>query len=151
MKCHPTHKQAIQTLFLKLISPIAIDNKDPRYIFQCRMVLMTLDMLSITDSAYASLHLDQNKFQTSEATLKVPDLFPLNTTITGSTDTLGIALTNLPNPTACNYLLCSIEPPLTPENNLNFLCYNWQYSSYTSSLITSLFPTLDLIIMKAKF
>ena len=106
---------------------------------------MTPDMLSITDSAYASLLLDQNIFQASEATLKVPDLSSLNTTITGSTDTLGIALTNLPNLIACNYLLSSIEPPLTPENNFIFLCYNWQFSSYTSSLITSLFPTLALL------
>ena len=66
------------------------------------MVLMTPDMLFITDSAYASLLLDQDKFQTSEATLKVPDLCSLNTTITGSTDTLGITLTSLPDPAACN-------------------------------------------------
>ena len=85
------------------------------------------------------------KFQASEATLKVPDLCALDTTITGSTDTLSIALTNLPDPTACNYLLCSIEPPLTPGNNFIFLCYNRQYSYYTSNLITSLFPTLDLL------
>ena len=89
------------------------------------MVFMTPDMLPITDSAYTSLLLDQNKFQASEAILKVPDLCPLNTTITGSTDTLGILLTNLPDPTACNYLLHSIEPPLTPENNFIFLCYSW--------------------------
>ena len=94
MKCHPTHKQAIQTLFLELISPTAIDNEDPQYIFQSCMVFMTPDMLSITDSAYASLVLDQNKCQASEGTLKVPDLSPLNKTITDSTDTLGIALTN---------------------------------------------------------
>ena len=61
-------------------------------------------MLSITDAAYASLLLEQNDFQASEATLKVPGLCPLNTVITGSTDNLGIALTNLPDPTACNYL-----------------------------------------------
>ena len=145
IKCRPTHTQAIQTLFLELIPPTATDNNDPRYIFQLQMVFMTPDMLSITDSAYASLLLDQNKFQASHATLKVPDICPLNTAITGSTDTLGIALTNLPEPTACNYLFCSIEPPLTPENSFIYLYYNQQYSSYTSSLITSLFSTLALL------
>jgi hypothetical protein len=59
-------------------------------------------MLSITDVAYASLQLEQNDLQASEATLKVPSLCPLNTVITGSTDTLGIAFTNLPDPTAYN-------------------------------------------------
>ena len=105
---------------------------------------MTQDMLSITDAAYASLQLEQNDFQASEATLKVPGLYPLNTDITGSTDTLGSTLTNLPDSTACNYLFCSIEP-LSPQNNVIFLCLNRQYTSYTSNLITSLFPTLALL------
>ena len=34
IKCHPSHKIAIQTPLLFLISPSAIDNQDPRYIFQ---------------------------------------------------------------------------------------------------------------------
>ena len=59
---------------------------------------MTPDMLSITDAAYASLLMDQNTFQASKATLKVSNLCPLSTIITGSTDTLGTALTNLPDP-----------------------------------------------------
>ena len=84
------------------------------------MVFMTPDMLSITVSAYASLLLNQNKFQAPEATVKVSDLCPLNTTITCSTDTLSIALTNLPNPTACNYLLHSIKPPTNPRKHLHF-------------------------------
>ena len=88
---------------------------------------MTQDMLSITDAANASLLLEQNNFQASEATLKVLGLCPLNTVITGSTITLGIALTNLPDPTACNYLFCSIEPPLSSLNNVIFLCFNRQY------------------------
>ena len=96
------------------------------------MVFMTQDMISITDAAYASLLLEQNDFQASEATLKVLGLYPLNTVIAGSTDTLGIALTNLPDPTACNYLFCSIEPPLSPQNNVIFLCFNRQFISYTS-------------------
>ena len=102
-------------------------------------------MLSITDAANASLLLEQNNFQASEATLKVLGLCPLNTVITGSTITLGIALTNLPDPTACNYLFCSIEPPLSSLNNVIFLCFNRQYTSYTSNLITSLYPTLALL------
>ena len=106
---------------------------------------MTQDMPSIIDAAYASLLLEQNDFQASEATLKVPGLCPLNTVITGSSDTLGIALTNLPDPTACNYLFRSIEPPLSPQNNVIFLCFNRQYISYTSNLITSLYPTLALL------
>ena len=109
------------------------------------MVFMTQDMLSITDAANASLLLEQNNFQASEATLKVLGLCPLNTVITGSTITLGIALTNLPDPTACNYLFCSIEPPLSSLNNVIFLCFNRQYISYTSNLITSLYPTLALL------
>ena len=145
IKCHPVHKQAIQTLFMELISPSAIDKQDPRYIFQQCMVFMTQDMLSITDAAYASLLLEQNDFQASEATLKVLSLCPLNTVITGSSDTLGIALTNLPDPTACNYLFCSIKPPLSQQNNDIFLCFNRQYTSYTSNLITSLYPTLALL------
>ena len=88
------------------------------------MVFMTPDMLSITNAAYASLLLDQNTFQASEATLKVCNLCPLSTTITGSIDTLGIALTNLPDPTACNYFLRSIKPSLFPENNIIFLSFN---------------------------
>jgi hypothetical protein len=106
---------------------------------------MTQDMLSIADAAYDSLLLEQNDFQASEATLKVPGLCPLNTVITGSTDTLGIALTNLPDPTACNYLFCSIEPPLSPQNNVIFLCFNRQFTPYTSSLITSLYPIIALL------
>ena len=58
---------------------------------------------------------------------------------------LGIALTNLPDPTACNYLFCSIEPPLSPQNNVIFLCYTRQSASYTSNLITSLYPTIALL------
>ena len=72
IKCHPVHKQAIQTLFMELISPSAIDKQDPQYIFQRCMVFMTQDMLSTTDAAYASLLLEQNDFQASAATLKVP-------------------------------------------------------------------------------
>ena len=106
---------------------------------------MTPDMLTITDAAYASFLLDQNTFQASEATLKVSNLCPLNTIITGFTDTLGTALANLPDPTACNYLLCSIEPPLFPENNFISLCFHRQFASYTSNLITSLYPTLALL------
>ena len=30
IKCHPVHKQAIQTLFMELISPSAIDKQDPQ-------------------------------------------------------------------------------------------------------------------------
>ena len=33
IKCHPSHKQAIQTLFLEIFSPTAIDKEDPQYIF----------------------------------------------------------------------------------------------------------------------
>jgi hypothetical protein len=62
IKCHPIHKQAIQTLFTELISPSAIDKQDPRYIFQQHMVFMTQDMPSIIDAAYASLLLEQNDF-----------------------------------------------------------------------------------------
>ena len=85
------------------------------------MVFMTLDMLSNIDAAYASLLLDQNNFQASEATPKVPNLFPLNIAISSSTDTLNMALTNLPDQIACIYHLHHIELPLTAEINLIFL------------------------------
>ena len=145
IKCHPSHKQAIQTLFLEIIFPTATDKEDPQYTFQRRMVFMTSDMLSITDAAYTSLLLDQSTFQAAKATLKVYNLCPLSIIITGSTDTLGTALTSLPDPTACSYLLCSIELSLFPENNTIFLCLNRQFSSNTSNLITSLYPTLALL------
>ena len=33
IKFHPSHKKAIQTIFLEIISPTAIDKEDPQYIF----------------------------------------------------------------------------------------------------------------------
>ena len=71
IKCYPAHKQAIQILFLELISLSAIDKQDPRHIFQCCIVFMTPYMLFISDTAYASLLLDQNDFQASDAIFKV--------------------------------------------------------------------------------
>ena len=52
IKCHPSHKIAIQTLLLSLVSPLAIDNQDPRYIFQRQMVFLSPDMLTIPDADY---------------------------------------------------------------------------------------------------
>ena len=63
IKYHPTHKKSIQKLVLKLISPTATDNNYSWYKFQYQMVCMTPDTPSVTDSAYTSLLLDQNKFQ----------------------------------------------------------------------------------------
>ena len=95
IKCHPSHKNAIQALLLTLISPSAIDTQDSRYIFQRQMVILSSDMVTVTDANYASLICDQSEFQASETTLKVTGLQPLSTIITGSTDTLGTALTDL--------------------------------------------------------
>lgn len=114
----------MQVLFIALIFPTAIDNNNPQYIFQYCMVFMTLDMLFITGAAYGTFLLDQNYFKVSEAILKVSELCPVNTSITGSTDTLVIALTNLSYPTACNHLLCSMEPTMTLQINFNFLSFN---------------------------
>ena len=66
------------------------------------MVFLSPDMLTITDANYASLFCDQYEFQASETTLKVTGLQPLSTITAGSTDTLGTALTDIPDPTVCN-------------------------------------------------
>ena len=145
IKCHPSHKIAIQTLLLSLISPSAIDNQDPRYIFQRRMVFLSPDMLTITDADYASMICDQFNFQASEATLKVTGLCSLSTIITGSTNTLGTALSDLPDPTVCNYLFRSIETTTASFHPAYLLCFSRQFTSYTTNLITSLFPTLALL------
>ena len=55
IKWHPSQKIAIQTLLLSLISPSAIDNQDPRYIFQKQMVFLSPGMLTITDADYGSM------------------------------------------------------------------------------------------------
>ena len=55
IKCYPSHKIAIQTLLLSLISPSAVDNQDPRYIFQRQMVFLSPNMLTIKGADYASL------------------------------------------------------------------------------------------------
>ena len=145
IKCHPSHKTAIQALLLTLISPSAIDTQDPRYIFQRRMVFLSPDMLTITDADYASLICDQYEFQASETTLKVTGLQPLSTIITGSTNTLGTALTDIPDPTVCNYLFCSIETTTSFSTSTYLLCFSRQFTLYTTNLIKSLFPTLSLL------
>ena len=145
IKCHPSHKTAIQALLLTLISPSAINTQDSRYIFQRQMVFLSPDMITITDSDYASLICDQLEFQASETTLKVTGLQPLSTIITGSTDTLGTALTDIPDPTVCNYLFCSIETTTSSSTSTYLLCFSHQFTSYTTNLIKSLFPTLSLL------
>ena len=71
--------------------PQQLTNKTPDTSFN-DVWFMTQDIPSITDVAYASLLLKQKDFQASAATLKVPGLCPLNTVITGSTDTLGMEI-----------------------------------------------------------
>ena len=102
-------------------------------------------MLTITDADYASLICDQYEFQASETTLKVTGLQPLSTIITRSTDTLGTALTDIPDPTGYNYLFCSIETTTSFSTSTYLLCFSCQYTSYTTNLIKSLFPTLSLL------
>ena len=88
---------------------------------------------------------DQFNFQASEATLKVTGLCSLSTIITGSTDTLGTALSDLPDPTVCNYLFRSIETTTASFHPAYLLCFSRQFTSYNTNLITSLFPTLALL------
>ena len=145
IKCHPFHKTAIQALLITLISPSAIDTQDPRYIFQRQMVFLSPDMLTIPDADYASLICDQYEFQASVTTLRVTGLQPLRTIITGSTDTLGTALTNIPDPTVCHYLFCSIETTTSFNTSTYLLCFSCQLTEYTTSLIKSFFPTLPLL------
>jgi hypothetical protein len=108
------------------------------------MVFLSHNMLTITDADYASMICDKFNFQPSEATLKVTG-FPLSTIITGSINTLGTALADLPDPTVCNYLFCSIEITTASFHPAYLLCFSCQFTSYTTNLITSLFPTLALL------
>ena len=102
-------------------------------------------MLDIMDAGYVSLICDQFDFQASEATLKVTCLCPLSPIITGSNNTLGTALAALPLLTVFNYLYCSIKST-TPSYHPTYLfCFCWQFTSYTTSLTISIFPTLALL------
>ena len=71
--------------------------------FQCHMVFMTPGMLSIADAANACHHMDQNHFQSSGEAIKVNGLCSLTKIIIASTYTLNTTLTNILDPTACNY------------------------------------------------
>ena len=102
-------------------------------------------MLTITDANYASMICNQFNFQASEATLKVTGLCPLNTIITGSTNTLDTALANLPGPTVCNYLFCSNKTKTALFHPAYLLYFSCLFTSYTTNLITSLFSTLTLL------
>ena len=102
-------------------------------------------MLTITDADYASMIGDQFNFQASEATLKMTGICSLSTIITRSTNTQGTALANLPDPTVCNYHFCSIETTTASFDPAYLLCFSCQFTSYTTSLITSLIPTLALL------
>ena len=108
-------------------------------------MFLSPDMLTITDADDASLICDQFEFQASETTLKVTGLHPLSTIITGSTNTLSTALTDIPDLTVCNYLFCSIETTTSFSNSAYLLCFSCQFTSYTTNLIKSLFPTLSLL------
>ena len=126
IKCHPSYKTAIQALLLTLISPSAMDTQDSRYIFQRQIVFLSSDILTITDTGYASLISDQCKFQAPEPTLKVTGLQLLSTIITGSTDNLGTALKEIPDPTVCKYLFCSIETTTSFSTSTYLLCISHQ-------------------------
>ena len=104
------------------------------------MMFLSSNMLTITDADYAGMICNQFIFQASEAPLKVTGLCPLSTIITGSTDTLGTSLTNLPDPTVCNYLFHSIKTPTVSFHPAYLVCFNHHFTSYTTILITSLFP-----------
>ena len=69
----------------------------------------------------------------------------LTTIITGSTNTLDTAIVDLPDPTVCNYLFHIIETTTASSHPAYLLCFSRQYTSYTTNLITSLFPTLALL------
>ena len=145
LKCHPSHKPAIQALLLTLISPSAIDTQDSKYIFKRQMAFLSPSMLTITDANYASLICDQFEFQASEATVKITGLQPLSTIITGSTDALSTALAVVPDPTVCNYLFRSIETTTSFSASTDLLYFSHQFISHTTNLIKSLFPTLSLL------
>ena len=108
-------------------------------------MFLTPSRLTITDTNYASLICDQFEFQASETTLKVTGLQPLSTIITGSTDTLGTALTDLLDLTVCNYLFRSIDITTSFSISTYLLCFSHQFTSYTTNLIKFLFPTLSLL------
>ena len=117
----------------------------PQIYLPRQMVFLSLDKVTITDADYASKIWDQFNFQALEATLKVTGLSPLSTIITESTDTLGTALDDLPDPTVCNYCFCSVETTTASFHPVYLLCFSHQFTSYTTNLITSLFPTLALL------
>ena len=123
------------------------------------MVLLSCDILTITASGFASLICNQFEFQASETTLKVTGLCPLHAIITGSTDIIGTALTDIPDPTVCNYLFQSIEITTSPCNSTYLLCFSRQFTPYTAKyyhitfllLALSLFnPTLHKALMSRK-
>ena len=113
-------------------------------------MFLSPDMLTITDADYASLICNQYEFQASETTLKVTGLQPLSTIITGSTHTLGTALTDIPDPTVCNYLFCSIETTTLLSTSTYLLCFSRQFTSYTTNLIKSLFQHFPFSIQPFK-
>ena len=109
------------------------------------MVFPSPNIVTITGADYASMIFNQFNFQASEATLKVTGLCLLTTIITGSTNTLDTAIVDLPDPTVCNYLFHIIETTTASSHPAYLLCFSRQYTSYTTNLITSLFPTLALL------
>ena len=84
----------------------------------------------------------KNEFQASETTLKVTGLQPLSTIIAGSTNTLSTVLTDIPDPTVCNYLFCSIETTTSFSTSTYLLCFSRQITSYTTNHIKFIFPVL---------
>jgi hypothetical protein len=50
-----------------------------------------------------------------------------------------------PRPNLCNYLFHSIETTNASSHPAYLLCFSRQFTSYTTKLITSLFPTLALL------
>ena len=109
------------------------------------MMFLSSNMLTITDADYAGMIFNQFNFKASEAPLKVTGLCPLSTIITESTNTLGTALADLPDSIVCTYLFCSIETTTASFHPVYLLCFSYQFTSYTTNLITSLFPTLALL------
>ena len=89
-----THYLAIQTLLLQFIYLTTMQTEVPCYKFQWHILLKTPDLLSTTDVAYGSIPVHQKNYQTWELAIKIPHLCSLNTIVTSSIDTPGMALTN---------------------------------------------------------
>ena len=109
------------------------------------MVFLSPDMLTIKNADYASLICYQFEFQASETTCKVTGLQPLSNIITRSTNTLSTALTDIPDPTVCNYLFQIIETTTSFSTSTYPLYFSHHFTSYTTNCIKSLFSTLLLL------